>query len=222
MPTLSRLNVLGSGGNFLSRKLRTLPLIKSSFLYPSIKIVGNAVYRFTSTQVNVSFDSTSNSQILEPAQYALLHRMGIHDKVDPFLARCAMDHISFIPGSPLAAKFEDRFNGLLFIGIFFTKNNFIGASSIKYFVTEFLNIRFPKLSVSDTTNAIAIMTDSPILDAIITKFSLDRALVCLDPSIASGEPSGDFIANAARKSFLALLGAIVVSTKVTLFFSLPI
>ncbi|KAM0684538.1 54S ribosomal protein L3 mitochondrial [Mitosporidium daphniae] len=142
-------------------------------------------------------------QVLEPAQFALLHRMGIYDSIDHFLARSALDHIAFIPGRASASEAADRFNGLLFIG----------ASSVKYFITEALNITFPKLSVPDTINAISIMTDSPILDAIIMKFSLHRAIVCLDPSSASGEPDDAFVADASRKSLLALLGALIVSTK---------
>lgn len=47
------------------------------------------------------------------------------------------------------------------------------------------------------------------------KFSLHRAIVCLDPSSASGEPDDAFVADASRKSLLALLGALIVSTKVS-------
>lgn len=56
-------------------------------------------------------------QVLEPAQFALLHRMGIYDSIDHFLARSALDHIAFIPGRASASEAADRFNGLLFIGI---------------------------------------------------------------------------------------------------------
>ena len=153
-----------------------------------------------------------SKQVLEPAQFALLHRMGIYDTINHTLARAALDHIACIPGKASASGAADRFNGLLFIGN--VPSSFLGASSVKYFVTEALNITFPKLSVSDTINAISIMTDSPVLDAIIAKFSLDRAVVYLDPSNPSGEPDASLVADASRRSLLALLGALIVSTRV--------
>jgi hypothetical protein len=108
-----------------------------------------------------SMCSSSNLSSLNPAQHAFLSRIGYTSMLSDRLALAALNH-------PFKNETNTLFQTLLFLG----------AHAIKFFVSEALSIKYPKLPLLDLKNAIHLYTDEKILDKVVKKYGLFSAVDC--------------------------------------------
>ena len=142
----------------------------------------------SSPQTSESSPQAIEKPSLTSAQHAFLARFGVKDILSHELCLACLY-------PPTSWAGNASFRTLVFLG----------AHHVEFFVTEYLAVRYPKLPSGDLKHAVSLYTDAALLDKIVTAFGLHLV-------IQGGQ--GDNMAEQARQSLLALLGALSLQTPI--------